>query len=108
MAENYVKAITMTSIAATTFDGTYKVINSEGLPNACSLIRITNASNKAILISYDGTTDHDYLAISGVLQLPFQSNSSPSGKIAQLAKGTKIYVSAAVGTGTVYLSGYYS
>ena len=108
MAENFVKAIAMTTINATSFDGSYKVINATGLPNACSLIRITNASNRALLISYDGSTDHDYLADSGVLQLPFQSNSSPKGKVAQLAKGTKIYVKAASGTGLVYLSGYYS
>lgn len=108
MAHNYVKAIAMTSINATTFTGAYLVLNATGLEEACFMIRITNATDRAILISYDGVIDHDYLAIAGVLQLPFQSNSSPSGYVANLKAGTKIYIKAAAGTGLVYLSGYYN
>ena len=109
MSQNYVKVIPMTSVDSATFTGAYKVISATGLPEACSLVRISNASDRALLISYDGVTDHDYLAATSVLQLPFQSNSSPSGQVAQLKKGTIVYVKgAAGGTGLVYLSGYYS
>lgn len=108
MSQNYIKVIPLTSIDSATFTGAYQVINAAGLPEACSIIRIINASNKAITISFGGVIDHEYLPASTILQLPFQSNSSPSGQVAQLKQGTKVYVKGASGTGLVYLSGYYS
>ena len=108
MAKDFIQAIPLTSIDSSTFTGNYKAINSTGLPNGCSLIRITNDSNRDVLVSYDGVLDHDYIVAGDKLELNLQANSLPTGCVAQLKQGTVVHVAAAAGTGYVYLAGYYS
>lgn len=76
------------------------------LPQACFMVRIINESNASAVISFDGVTDHDRIGALGVFQLNAQTNSQPNNYIANIAKGTMIYVKGA-GAGSVYLSGYY-
>lgn len=104
---NLVSSIPLASVDSSTFDGTYKVINSSGLPNACFMIRIINNSNKDITISYDGTNNHDFVPTLTSLNLEFQANASPANYLAVLGQGVKVWAKAASGTGLVYLSGYY-
>jgi hypothetical protein len=105
--KNSVQAIPLSSIASSTVSGSYQAINSGGLPNPCFLIRITNGSNMAVTISYDGSTDQEYLAAGAILQLSLQANSQPSNFVTNMSKGTIVYVKGTAGTGSVYLSGYY-
>lgn len=107
MAKNNIQAITMTSINTNTLSGSFLPINSAGLPEPCVLIRIINDSDTDMTVSYDGTNDHDYVRTGSTLELNLQTNSLPNGNVAQLARGTIVYVKAAAGTGLVYLAGYY-
>jgi len=79
-----VKAIEMTSFNTTGLTTSYKVINANGLDEACFLLRITNASDVPVLISYDGSTDNDYLKNGEALQIPFQSNANPTYSLANI------------------------
>ncbi len=108
MSRNYIEAIPLTSIAAGTFTGNYQAINVAGLPNACTLIRITNDTSKDVTISYDGVVAHDYMRTGDRLELNLQANSQPNGYASSLKRGTVVYVSAAAGTGSLYLAGYYN
>ena len=108
MIKNAIKAIPLKTLAGGSFTGSYVVIDAAGLPEACNFIRINNLSNKDILISYDGTTDHDFLLSGTALELDLQKNAQPPSHTALMKQGTKVYVKAAAGTGTVYLSGYYN
>lgn len=76
------------------------------LPKACFFVRIINASNAQVVVSYDGINDNDVVLASGVLELNAQTNSQPNNFIANVAKGSIIYVKGA-GAGNVYLAGYY-
>ncbi len=107
MSQDVVKIIPLSSFDTSSLSGTYQVINSTGLPHACFLIRINNDSNMDITVSFDGTTDQEFVSSNSSLTLPFQSNSSPNGFVAKMAKGTKVYVKGSSGMGSVYLSGYY-
>jgi len=80
-----------------------------GMPEPCFLIMIKNLSNRNIEISYDKVHVNDaLLADATPLELDFQTNSRPNNNTAVLKKGTHIYVrGAALGAGTIYLSGYY-
>lgn len=103
-----VKAVPMTSFNTTGLTTSYKVINASGLPEACFLLRIFNASDKPVSVSYDGSTDHDYVTNGGGLQIPFQDNANPNNSAANIKKKTKVYVKGAgAGTGLIYLSAYY-
>jgi hypothetical protein len=108
--KNIVLAIPLTSIDSATFTGVYQPINPNGLDRPCFLIRITNDSNVDVTISGNGTTDNDFIRAGETLQLNFQTNSQPGNYVANLAKGTIIYVkgSAGVGnSGSIYLAGYF-
>ena len=105
---NYIAAIPLTSIDSATFTGAYQSINAAGLTEGCTLIRITNDSNRDITVSYDGVTPHDYLRLGDKLELNLQANSQPNGYASSLRKGTVVYVLGTAGTGSVYLAGYYN
>lgn len=105
--KNIVLPIPLTSTSAVFFDGTYKLINTAGLPEACFMIRIINDCNRDVTVSYDGVNDHDFVPTDTSIQLNFQTNSQPNNFIAKLAAGTKIYVKGVAGIGNVLLAGYY-
>ena len=108
---NAVKSIEAIHFAATDFTGAYQLVNELGFGEACFMIRIVNNSSANILISFDGVTDHDYLASGKSLQLPTQDNALPSGLVAKFRRGTSLYFKAfpfKIGfTGIIYLIGYY-
>lgn len=95
--------VVMTSINAGTLDaGTYKAINSSGLEKACRLIRILNRSKLDVLVSFDGTTDHDYLIHGTELEIypPYVIDFTG------FRKSSKVYVKSAASVGAIYLMAY--
>lgn len=107
--KNIIKPIPRSSRDSATFNDTLQLLSSaSGIPGPCVILRIVNASNTLIGVSYDGVTVHDTVPANDKMQLEFQTNASPSNYVASLAKGTPIYViGAAAGVGLVFLSGYY-
>ena len=105
--KNIVLAIPLTSISSTTFNSTYQLVNTGGLPHACFLLKMTNNSNVDITISYDGVNDHDFLRNDDELQIASQTNSQPNNFVALFGVGLKVYVKGIAGMGSVYLAGYY-
>ena len=104
MQKNRLLAIGLTSFDTSLFDGSFDAINPSGLDAAGCMLRIVNNSNKDVTVSFDGTTSHDLVVSGSTLQLyaPILAYDR-----ADFAKGTVIYLNGAVGTGYVYLSGYY-
>ena len=70
------------------------------------LLRITNASNVALGVSFDGVNTHDYIAAGYVLQLNIQANAQKDYMPANLAQGSSIYVMGTGGAGLVFVAGY--
>jgi len=108
MSKNFVQAIDLVSIDAATFTGNLQIFNTNGLDEACTIIRIINDCDEDVTISYDGTTEHDYVRSGDTLQLDFQQNSLPGGRVSMMKQGTVLWISGAAGTGFVYLAGYYN
>jgi len=109
VAKNFIEAIEMTSIDSATFTGNLQALNTDGLDEACTMIRITNNSDRDITISYDGVTEHDFLRSDDKLELNLQANSQSAGYISKMKQGTVVYVAGlAGGTGLIYLAGYYN
>lgn len=104
---NQIKPIPMTSIESTTVTVTYAVINANGLPFGCCILSIVNNSDEDVTVSYDGTTDHDYIPTMTDRNLYFQTNGQPNNSVARLPAGTRVYVKGTTGTGFVYLVGWY-
>ncbi len=107
MAQNSVKALALNSILSSAVTALYVPINGSGFANAPFFIRIINASNMAITISYDGVTDNEYIPANSVFELPSQANAQPGAQVALFPKNTIVYIKGTAGTGNIYLSGYY-
>lgn len=105
--KNTVKAVTATSIDSATLTGSFQAINPLGLEQPCFYIRINNASNVDVEISYDGSTLNDVVLLNDKLDLKVQQNAQGPGNVANFPRGTKVYVRGTAGIGTIYLSGYY-
>lgn len=105
--KNFILPIPLSSLNSSAIGASYVAINVGGLPKACSILRIINASSQAVTISYDGSIDHEYLASGATLQLDFQTNKQPNGQVALLRAGTTIYAKGTAGTGFVAVVGYY-
>lgn len=110
---NYIQAIPMKSLATTALvsSTTWYVVDAAGLPQPCALIRITNASDVDVQISFDGSTAADYVPYNEVVELPLQDNAIANpGAVALLKKGTKIYIKGDIRGakgGTIYIAGYF-
>jgi hypothetical protein len=103
-----VKAVRLSGFDAAGLTGGYDAINVGGLSEACFLIRIINNTKIGVGISYDGVTTHDYILSEQVLDLNFQTNSQPSGRVALMAKGTTVYVIAPnPSVGFIWLAAYF-
>lgn len=107
MAQNSVKALTLSSLDSAAVVATYSAINGSGFAKPIFFLRIVNASNAAITISYDGVNDHEYIPANGVFELPAQTNSQPNAQTALFSARTIVYVKGTAGVGTIYLSGYF-
>lgn len=104
--KNYVKAIPLKSIDSATFTGSYQNINA-GLINPCFLLRIVNNSNKDVTVSYDGSTDHDFVPAGKELNILAGSVSQPNNFNTIFAQGMPVWVKGAAGAGLVYVAGYF-
>ena len=102
-----IAAIPLTTFNSASVTASYQPINSGGLNFSCILLRVNNASNAAITISYDGVTDHEYIQAAGLLEIQAQANSLPSPNACCFKRGTIIYLKGTAGVGTIALSGYY-
>lgn len=94
--KNRVYAIPSTSIA---IGAAYAPINPSGLQQACYMLRIINATNAIIAVSYDGVHDNDWIITGTTAQLWIDDSTL-------FAKGLKVYAKG-TGEGRVYISGYY-
>lgn len=105
--KNIIKAIPITVMNSAAVLAQYQAINPNGLPFPCTILRINNDSNQAIIISYDGATDHEYLSVGQDLKIDAQANSQPNNQVSVFPKGLVVYMRGIAGMGTITLSGYY-
>lgn len=108
--KNYVALIPMTSINSSTFTGSYQAINPSGLPSSCFNVVIVNDSTVGVILSLDSTVSAGglYVPAKTAMTYDLQTNKQPTVDVALLATGTVVYVKAAAGVGSVYLSGWYN
>jgi hypothetical protein len=109
MPKNTIVAIEATVYDATTLTDAYQLIAT--LPHSVSILRIINASDESIYISYDGTNPYDCVITETTAQIQAQTNSQPQASVANFPAGTKVYASLVTGdsgaTGVIVVAGYY-
>jgi glycine cleavage system aminomethyltransferase T len=93
------------SIASTAVSATYAAVGTP-LIHPIRIIRFTNASTHDITISWDGTTDHEYV-VSGTSLLIDISTNREAAQVFDISQNTQFYVKGTTGTGNIYISAYY-
>lgn len=87
---------------------TYQPINLIPLENGPFFIRIQNNSDEDVAISFDGTTDHEFITSSDIFELNALSGAWPMTQIPCWPKLLTVYArGSTAGTGRIYLSSYY-
>lgn len=105
--KNIVQPLVLKTIDASTLTTSYKPINPSGVAQPCSIIKITNTSDRPIYISYNGIDDHDIILAGTTQVFDFQSNAQPSVFVANLPRHTIVYAKGSGGSGIIAISGWY-
>lgn len=106
--KNSLKAIpVVTANSAALAAGYVLPISATGFPEALVILRIVNASNQNVIISFDGVNDNDVVIAGSFLQIEAQTNAQPNNYMAAFAKSSKIWARGTAGIGTIYVIGYY-
>jgi len=101
-------AIPMSTFDTSGLAGAYAAINGTGTPATLQILKMINNSDTDITISYDGTTDHDFIPAGGDLIVDLQTNAYNSGDAKfVMGTGSIIYAKGSAGTGNLYFIGYY-
>ena len=104
-----------TCIPMATFDtsgltGTYASLNGTGFADDIKILKVFNASDVGVTISYDGSTDQDFFPPTSTLIIDLQTNHSAGGSTAagkkNGRKGQIVSGKGSAGTGNLYIIGY--
>ncbi len=103
---NKIRSQTLITLSAAAINAaTYTLIGT--FSNPSSIIRMVNDSDTSVMISFNGTTDNDYVAKNSSATLPFQTNSLLPGKTTLLPANISVYAKGTAGTGTIAIASYY-
>lgn len=103
--KNIVAPAEMESFDSSTMTGTYQALNT-GVDRAVLILKIVNDSTQNITISWDGTTDHDYIPSHTALVLDLQANNIDPNNKYLVKSGQVFYAKGTAGTGNIYVIGY--
>jgi len=93
------------SIDSSTFTGSYQEIGDPLAQIAC-LVKFVNDTNVDVTISWDGSTDNDFLPANSFALYDITQQTQREAGI-YISKGTQFWVKGAAGTGSVYLTVLY-
>jgi len=67
---------------------------SVGLPfeNPVRILKVTNLTNQAVLVSLNGIDDHDIVAANGFFLYDYSSNRADAAGLLEQPQGDRIYV----------------
>lgn len=111
MLRGIIQAIPVSVLGFADITDVLQEININGLPNSCFMLRITNSTDKDLVISFDGIHENDLLLSRTTSTLLGQTNAGPTNYVANWQKGLIIWVAGEAGnlptSGDIVLSGYY-
>lgn len=104
--KNVIEPIPRASFDVSGLTGSYQAIDASGFDNAVVIIKMYNGGTTGVDISWDGSTDHDYMPAGSTLILDIATNRNKSDQKFAAEAGQIIYVKGTAGTGNVYLSAW--
>ena len=110
MITNRLYPLILAEFNAGSLTNAYQLINGVGFSKPCNLIHFINNSDVSIMISYDGSHDHDVIRKDSDYILNAQLNYLHYRENVKFSKGTQIYVKYILGAGkrgSIRVVGYY-
>lgn len=108
MPKDIVSLIVATTIDSSSLTGNYQAINPTGLPFGCFIVYITNPSDEEVVISVDGTNQHEVVLRHSRITLFGQNNSGPGNQKAYFPKGMIFYAKGIADFGNITLTAEYN
>jgi hypothetical protein len=94
------------SFSSASMTGSYQQVGT-ALGHPTRLLKMVNNTTQDIAVSFDGTTDNDFVPANGFCLYDMTTNKTAQGGYFSFAIGTKIYVKGTAGTGTFYIMAVY-
>ena len=69
--------------------------------NPVRILKVTNLTDEALVISFDGINDHDIVPANGFYLYDYTSNQSARGGLLEQPQGDQVYVVAAATLPTI-------
>lgn len=107
MTATVVRFDALRSVAFGSISGTYAALGTP-TTHLMRIVKIINNTNADVTVSFDGTTDNDYVPANSFVLYDFETNTY-SGYDFFLALGTQLYVKTAgsPSSGSVYATMIY-
>jgi hypothetical protein len=96
---------TLRSLGFAGISGAYAAVGT-AFSDPVRMLKVVNNTDANLIISYDGSTNQDYVAATSAFIYDFTSNVANTGDSLELAKGTTLYVKddgVAPTSGSVYV-----
>jgi len=110
MAElNRLEHEVLVNFDAATLTGVYQIINGSGTAEPLIAFKVYNSSENLIILSYDGTNDHDFVPPGGTFIFDSQANADGFEGIRgykKLPQGQKVWAKTSSNTNRLLFVGY--
>ena len=106
---NKVQFNSLTNFDASTLTGTYQSINGTGTSGPAKAFKFYNSSTSLVVLSFDGTTDHDFVPPGSAFVFDGQANNEGSGGKRGhyfLSKGQIVYAKTSSDTDRLIMAVY--
>ena len=103
--KNIISPLGTSSFDSASLTASFQVVNSTAFPSSIYILRIYNASDVPVSVSFDGTNTDDVVPASTL----FEIDGFPIGAMqpgAMLPALLQVYVKGTAGTGLIYVSAY--
>jgi len=110
MCSNRLYPISLSIFDTGTLTNAYQLVTTVPFTEPCNLIRLVSNSDVAVMISYDGVTDHDVIRKDTTVTINAQLNKRPTCPHTKFTRGTNVYVKQILGPGKrgfLRVIGYY-
>ena len=102
MPSQVVRVDSLRSLAAASISGTYNPVGGS-FTHQIRLVKIVNNTNGDLTISYDGSTDNDFVPAGGFTLYDFTTNRVSSEGTFVFQPGTQVYAKGTPSTGSCYV-----
>ena len=104
MIRDRIKPMVMAEFDSSSLTGGYDFVFKTTIP--LCILKVYNTSDVDVIISYDGSNDHDFCFADAREITYFQQANIPNNQKSLLPKGTTIYIKGQAGQGNIYIAGY--